>query len=128
MPAPNDRDAPTLHIVFSDSAIGLLRRALLKLGRDDAIVSLPDNLAIGPIDPPDPLVRVAWLERHLGESPADLELLPGSMDAAWQAALSAPGRRLVWMSRRVTQEYAGCLEWVWRAGEGAYDVADLTDA
>jgi hypothetical protein len=125
MPYPSERGTPTtLHIVFSDSAIGLLRRALVKLGRDDAIVSLPDNYAIGPIDPPDPAVRATWLEHHLGES-TDLD--PESASAAWQVALSASGRRVVWMSRRTTIEYAGFLEWVSRAGDGAYDVADLTD-
>ncbi len=50
------------------------------------------------------------------------------MDKFWESALSASGRRVIWVTRRSPQEHAGFLDWVSRLGDEAYDVVDLTDA
>ena len=40
---------------------------------------------------------------------------------------SVNNRKIAWLSRRSTQEYAGFLEWLWRLGEEPIEVVDLTD-
>lgn len=51
-----------LHIVFSPSAAGYLRQALRDVGREDHVTCHFDNLALGPLNPPDPQTRLFWME------------------------------------------------------------------
>jgi hypothetical protein len=116
---------PVLHIVFSESAGGTLRQA--GFGRKGGkIVVFPDNLSFGPIDPPDPVARLAWVEKELGLTDGG-DWLAGALETFWAAAQPAPGRRVVWFSRRSASDYAGFLECLWRFGEARCDVVDLTD-
>jgi len=46
---------------------------------------------------------------------------------SWEAALSAPGRRIAWVSRRMPHEYCGFLEWLWRLGDEPCEIVDLHD-
>jgi Protein of unknown function/Domain of unknown function (DUF1835) len=116
-----------LHVVFSDSAAGLLRPALRKIDRSWRVLSFPDNLGFGPIDPPDPDVRLEWMKQQLGVASVDWDWLPSKTNAFWSIALAGHSRIVVWVSRRTVMEYSGFLEWVWRLGQMAYDVVDLTD-
>jgi len=118
----------TLHVVFSDSAAGLLRRALRKAGRTGQVLSFSDNLSFGPINPPDSQIRLEWKKQHLGAALQDWDWLPAKTSEFWSIALSASEQLIVWTSRRTTLEYSGFLEWVWRCGNKTYDVVDLTDA
>jgi len=113
-----------LHLVFSPSAAGSLREALSKLGRRDQVVALFDDLSFGPIDPPDPSLRAAWIEEELGWTGWDEVVRE---EVFWTAAKSDAARPTVWMSRRSACEYAGFLEFVWRLGDRPCDVVDLTD-
>jgi hypothetical protein len=58
--------SPILHVAFTDTGAADLREALKTSGRDDAVVSLADNLSFGPIDPVDPEARWNWVEKELG--------------------------------------------------------------
>jgi hypothetical protein len=113
-----------LHVLFSASAAGELRRALSLAGRPDRVVCSFDNLSFGPINPPDCDSRTAWLEEMLGY--AGWEDVMAQTAEFWSDAL-APGRKIAWMSRRTSLEYAGFLEWLWRLGDEACEVVDLTD-
>jgi Protein of unknown function/Domain of unknown function (DUF1835) len=113
-----------LHVLFNPSAAGLLRRALAELGRADRVISSFDNLSFGPINPPDGMLRAKWVKEKLGH--ADWEVVMAGTAEFWSEAV-APGRKIAWMSRRSTMEYAGFLEWLWRLGDEACDVIDLTD-
>jgi hypothetical protein len=119
----------TLHIVFHLSAALGLRKALAEVGREETVISFPDDLAYGPIDPPDPELRNAWVEEQL-EYEATQELA-AETQAFWTAALGPPRstRRVAWVSRRVASEYAGFLEVLWRLEEALLpcDLVDLTD-
>jgi hypothetical protein len=115
----------TLHVVFNMSAAVDLRKALVAAGRDDRVVAFPDNLSFGPIDPPDPAIRAAWVEAELDytgwdETASDVEKI-------WAAALAADVRCAAWMSRRSAQDYAGFLEFVWRLEELPCEVVDVTE-
>jgi hypothetical protein len=116
---------PTLHVLFDAFAADELRRALSQLGHDDRVVRLPDNLSFGPIDPPDPKLRQEWIEKYLGyKEPEDIT---AEIETFWEQALEPGKRRVVWVSRRSTLEFAGFLEFLWRLGDGPCDVVDLTD-
>ena len=117
--------APALHVVFSTSAAVDLARALEIAGRTEEVVAFGDDLSFGPIDPPDLTVRGAWIERELGWT--DWEDLAPDVDAFWAKAL-ANRRRIVWLSRRNTQEHCGFLEWLRRNDSRPFELVDLTDA
>jgi hypothetical protein len=117
-------DGP-LHIVFNASAAGELRKALREAGQEARVVRLFDNLAYGPINPPDPKVRQKWVELELGYT--GFEKVFEETDVFWREALVEQGRKIAWMSRRSAPEYAGFLEWLWRLDELPCEVVDLTD-
>jgi uncharacterized protein DUF3658/uncharacterized protein DUF1835 len=116
----------TLHVVFSPSGAGSLRKALNDAGRgDQVVVSDFDNLALGPIDPPDPQTRLHWMEEELRCT--GWEWVFAEEAAFWKAALAEDVHRVAWMSRRSAPEYSGFLEWLWRLGDLPCEVIDLTD-
>jgi hypothetical protein len=117
--------ASVCHVVFNSSAAGSLRSALWQDGRDQRVVALPDSLSFGPINPPDPSLRARWVEKELGYT--GWEEVAGAATSFWSEALSIDSRKIAWLSRRSTQEYAGFLEWLWRLGEETIEIVDLTD-
>ena len=132
-----------LHITFTESGAGCLRRALRKMGLREPVAAFPDNLSFGPIDPPDPDDRRAWTEANL--RPPDDRLFQTAMvqpappfvdgwtsleeetRGFWSLTLGAEACT-VWLTRRVPTEYCGFLAWVERAGAKGYNVVDATDA
>jgi hypothetical protein len=128
---------PNLHVVFTDTGAAELREALKASGRDDAVVSLADNLSFGPIDPADPEARRTWVEKELGfagwPSTAEQDGDNGWEDisvrahAFWNESLSQRHRKIAWISRRSAMEYAGFLEWLWRLGDAPCEVVDLSE-
>ena len=116
----------TVHIVFSPMAAESLEAALRQAGREDRVACHRDNLAVGPIDPPDPRARAVWMDRELPVAEPNEERLPD--DAAfWNEALRQDVRKVAWMSRRSAPEYCAFLEWLWRLGERPCEAIDLTD-
>ncbi|MGC2774818.1 MAG: DUF3658 domain-containing protein [Bradyrhizobium sp.] len=115
-----------LHLVFNSSAAGTLRQALGQAGRDERVIGFPDSLSFGPIDPPDPALRTAWMDEELEVSGWDE--VGRKTTAFWDEALSCTSRRIAWLTRRSTQEYAGFLEFLGRLGDEPIEIVDLTDA
>jgi Protein of unknown function/Domain of unknown function (DUF1835) len=115
----------TLHIVFSPSAAESLKKALHNAGRGDRVVSNFDNLALGPINPPDLQARLHWMEEELRCS--GWEWVRAEEEAFWKEALAGDARRVVWMSQRSAPEYCAFLEWLWRLGDLPCEVIDLTN-
>ena len=121
---------PVLHIAFGRYAAAHLGKALEYLKydkRSEAVLAYSDDLSYGPIDPPDPQARWNWAKRE-ANLPRHERKQFMEMDRFWDLALSAPGRRVVWVTRRSPQDFMGFLHWVSRLGDAAYDVVDLTDA
>jgi len=114
-----------LHIVFSPSAAGCLRQARRDAGREDHVTCHFDNLALGPINPPDPQTRLHWMEEELRYT--GWEWVSAEEEAFWKAALVEDVRRIAWISRRSATEYCGFLEWLWRLGDLPCEVIDFTD-
>ena len=101
-----------LHVVFTPSGASSLRQALADAGRDDQVISSFDRLSFGPINPPDLPLRSKWVENELGWTGWN-DIAPET-EAFWREALSPGRRKVAWLSRRSTMEYAGFLEWLWR--------------
>lgn len=117
----------TLHIVFDDNTAKVLQRALSQAGRRDGVIWFPDDLGLGPIDPPDPVAREKWVRQEFGS--LYLRGWPvGRAESFWRSALSTRRRRVVWVCRHVVWDYAGFLEFSRRAGDSAYDVVDIMTA
>jgi hypothetical protein len=115
---------PMLHIVFGESAGGMLRLALRQADRDDEVLSFNDDLSFGPINPPVPITRAAWARAELYFSDNALSVLSGA-EEFWHTARSAQ-KRVVWFSRRTACEFCGFLEFVSQMGTQSYEVVDLT--
>lgn len=112
----------TLHITFSEAGADVLREALRLAGRDARVISLPDDLSMGPVGPADPDRRLAWFrDQGIGGSGPF-----GDVEGFWREALAHGPRRVVWTNRRAAREYAGFLEWLSRNGDGAFALIDLT--
>src|SRR5580704_6770873 len=119
--------APTCHIVFSESGARVLQEALRESGRRDSVIWFPDDLGVGPINPPDPASRDEWVQREFGIDSGEWNWPIEDVDRFWDVTLSAASRRIVWVSRRVVWEYTGFLEFIRRAGDTPFDVVDLTE-
>jgi hypothetical protein len=114
-----------LHIVFNSSAAVDLRRALISAGREVEVVAGVDDLSFGPIDHVGDCTRAKWVEAVLGYSGWDA--VEQRQERFWSEALSDRPERIVWVSRRSTQEFCGFLEWLNRNGEQPFKLVDLTD-
>ena len=117
--------AQTIHIVFGEGGGIELRDALRQLERDDRVLEYPDDLSFGPIAPADPETRAQWVADEL-DAPGWREIVP-PVEAFWIAALSGAERHVVWFSRRVTSEYCGFLDYLWRVGDRPVEVVDVTE-
>jgi hypothetical protein len=102
----------TIHVTFSPSGAGSLRPALRAAGRRERVIAFPDDLGYGPIDPPDPEVRLQWIIRELGFRSKDWDWLPDAVRKFWEEAEQPETERLVWMSRSRVTEYSAFLELV----------------
>lgn len=116
---------PVVHVVFGMSAAASLRQAVARLGLEQPVVGLPDDLSLGPIDPPANDLRVKWMEDILGYD---------GFDAHWKHADLFRDRAtdsgiipIVWVCRRCAEEYCGFLEFLWRIGDQPFRVVDITD-
>jgi len=107
------------------SGAGCLVQALRKAGRDDQVIANFDDLSFGPIDPSDSSSRTKWVESELGQS--NWNKPSASSERLWDEARFPDNRKVVWLTRRSAAEYAGFLEWLWRAGEAPCEVVDLTN-
>jgi hypothetical protein len=113
------------HYVFTLSGAGCLAQALRKAGRDDQVVVTSHGFNVGPIDPSDPSARAKWLENELGRiDPKDTT----RSDRSWDETRFPGHRKVAWLTRRSTEEYAGFLDWLWHRGDTPCDLVDLGKA
>ena len=112
------------HVVFGHSAAKDLRDALAEAGKDDNVLAFPDNLSLGPINPPSWHDRAQWMSNELLYEARDLS---AETEAFWTAALAPGTGPVAWMSRRSAHDYANFLEWLWRLQEVPCKIIDLTE-
>ena len=102
----------TAHMVFTPSGAGCLVQTLRKAGRRDPVITRFDNMSFGPINPADSASRAEWFAKELGRT--DWQLATGTSERTWNETLFPDNRKVAWLSRRSTMEYANFLEWLWR--------------
>jgi hypothetical protein len=96
--------------MFSPSAVGTLKRALLLAQRSDEVLCPFDNFSFGPIATEAVEDRVQWVEQVLGYTGWE-EVTDRSQ--AFLAAFDAPKASVTaWLSRQETLTYAGFLWWL----------------
>src|ERR1700694_2291601 len=96
----------TLHIAPGDSAGGSLKRAIQDAGRDDDVLSWPDDLSCGPIASDEPSARAEWWAPFRGDRDIEADL-----KAFWERVSTTDDRLVVWFGRRSASELAFSLAW-----------------
>ena len=97
----------TIHILFSDSGAGSLKEVIRGRGSDDEVISLPDDLSVGPIRSGDIRERVRWFDVHYPMVGGDWSWLPEEIEFFWRRAGTAIAERLIWYAPRSAKEVAG---------------------
>jgi hypothetical protein len=111
----------TLHIAPNHSAGASLVRSIRDADRDDEVLSWPDDLSCGPIDPGDPAERAEWWARFYEDWGIEVELR-----AFWQRVAAADERLVVWVGRHSAQELAFLLAWADLFRDRPYYLIDVT--
>ncbi len=118
------RDAVEIvHVVHGRSSAKTLREALRSQGCEERVVGLPGDLNYGPIDPPDPNVRQAWIGAVLRCVPADDRPDP---EAPWTDATSAAVHPVFWVCMSNAGEQASFMEFAYRMAGRPFDIVDAT--
>ncbi len=110
-----------LHIAPGDSACGSLRHALRDAGRNNEVLSFPDDLSCGPIDPGDPASRAHWWSESFDDRDIQSQLRD-----FWDRLAVTDDRLIVWFGRHSARELAFFLSLTDRLGERSYDIVDVT--
>src|SRR5579864_4819148 len=111
----------TLHIAPGDSAGGSLKRAIQNAGRDDDVLSWPDDLSCGPIASDNCSGRAKWWAPFYGDR--DIE---GDLNRFWGRIATTGDRLVVWFGRHRASELAFFLAWTDRLGDRPYEYVDVT--
>ena len=92
------------------------------------MIGLLDSLNVGPIDPPHPDLRRAWLETVLlGEVPLDdLDIVPGDSERAWAHATSPFVHPGFWACMDCPMKHACLLAFATRMQDRPFDIVDAT--
>jgi hypothetical protein len=116
---------PVVHVVFSLSAAGCLKDALVQMHCDQRVIGQSDNLSFGPINGVGHAARVDWIRKEFGY--AKHEEILQSDDLFWAEATSPEVRPVVWISLRCARDYAGFLQFLWRVPHTDFKVVDTTN-
>ena len=118
-------EKPVVHLVFNMSAAGSLRQALADMGVKETVIGLPDDLSLGPVNPPASDLRGQWVEDVLGYD--DFGDYGKRADLFWRRATDRDVTPVAWVCRQSAMEFAGFLEFVSRIGDHPFRVVDLTE-
>jgi hypothetical protein len=114
---------PILHAVFSESASGCLKQ-VLGTDRRERIITLTDDLSIGPIDRNDGGARTRWLREQFGR---DAYEQIADIDGFWSDVSSPENHIVAYVSRRNARECAGLFELVRQRGGALLEIVDVTN-
>ena len=114
-----------IHVMFSPSAAGTLRQALLMADRKDEVLCPLDNFSFGPIATDDAEARIGWVDEVLGITNwKDVAEKSADFLAAFKdlnASLTA------WLSRQETLTYSGFLWWLSHVGEMPVSIIEVAE-
>jgi hypothetical protein len=98
-----------IHILFSSSAAGTLRRVLHARGRRERVVDLTEFLDWGPIATSNFEDRVSWLDRRVPSNLGGWKWIIEGV-AEFRERAAADSDRLIWIAPRSAHEQSG-LHW-----------------
>ena len=99
-----------LHICFSSSASGIIRRILRARARNETVFTFVDDLSAGPITDVCGGERKAWYLKYFAEDMIETEQLWDGQIGFWSKAIFSQDPLMVWLTRRSAAEYCGFLE------------------
>lgn len=122
-----------IHVVFGESAAGLLRRGLAEIGRRERVVTPDDDFSFGPLSPDDAAVRARWVTDMLGY--ADWAGAPiGHVYALMQfitpvdrLGSTHDGDIIAWFSPDRASSLCGYLCWLTRIGDRPIRLNRITE-
>jgi len=96
----------TIHVIQGESAAASLRTALAEAGRDDRVIGLLDDLAVGPLRGIDesPDVRAAFWQRVLGDRVPDWKDEVEGEFARLDAPAMDDGQVVTWHAHNVAEQ------------------------
>jgi len=116
-------EAEIVHVAWGASRADTIRDALRSQGDEARVVALAGALHFGPINPPDPDVRHAWLRAVLRPDPyADQR----EAEEPWIEATSARVHPVYWVCMSDAAEHASFLEFAFRMNGRPFDIVDAT--
>lgn len=117
--------APEHHLAFGISAAAALNQALRSTNRNVIVSPLPNDMDLGPINPPSQAARRRWYET----SGLDEEIeLVDIFERYWGKAASLESNIFVWACRLNAAESAGLHELLRRRAYRTFRLVDLTGA
>ena len=84
----------TVHVTFGVSRADSVREALRAQGCEAHVIGLLSGLNLGPINPPDPEVRKAWMRTVLQCEPDEVPYEP---EQPWTDATSSAVHPVYWV-------------------------------
>lgn len=115
--------AEVVHVAWGASRADTIRDALRAQGEEAWVIALSGSLHFGPINPPDPDVRHAWLRAVLRPDPyADQR----ETEVPWMEATSACVHPIYWVCMSDAAEHASFLEFAFRMNGRPFDIVDAT--
>ncbi|MCJ2126352.1 DUF3658 domain-containing protein [Methylobacterium sp. J-077] len=113
----------TVHVAYGVSRAEAIRDALRMQGCRERVIALPATLSHGPIDPPDPDARQAWVRTVLRCDPRDDGREP---EEPWMQATSAGVHPVYWVCLTDAGEHACFLAFASRMAGRPFDIVDAT--
>ena len=113
-----------VHVAFGPSRAESIRDALLAQGCGERVIALSGSLNFGPINPPDPDVRHAWIMTVLRPDPYADQREP---EAPWIESTSASVYPVYWVCMTDASEQASFLEFAFRMVGRPFDIIDATN-
>ena len=116
-------DTKTVHVTYGVSRADSVRDALRTQGCDARVIGLPSALNLGPINPPDPEVRITWFRTVLR---CELDNAPCEPEQPWTDATSPDVHPVYWVCLTDAAEQASFLEFAFRMVGRPFDIVDAT--
>ena len=113
----------TVHVTFGRTRAEDIRSALRLSGHQERVIGLSKDLAVGPINPPEPGARQEWIRDVLRCEPDDE---PDEAEEPWAEATSTATYPIYWVCMSDAAEQASFLEFSFRMNGRTFDVVNAT--
>jgi len=114
------------NVVFGELAASTLRQALHNSNEPGEILTFPDDLSFGPINPADGLPRERWINDNFHLLPEQWEIFPINMAPFFHSISSPESKIMCWVCNNSIYEYCGFGEIIRQiGGENLYFISTM---